>query len=325
MTDPSTTSASTAAAGGLRGLIEALPETGGVLGVVVDTAGSTYRKRGALLLRGTANIGWLSGGCLEPELDLAAADVTNVGRARLIEFNTTNDEDLVFGSASGCRGRMRMLLLPLDAASPLRNAVNALSVANTPLVLALRDDGGGTATLNGEHWVWPASGESRGEAWNFTIAPPPRLLLLGAGPETSPLLGFARQLGWYADIVEHRSRWTVHADAADHRIHAAPIRAWAALDPTRYAAALVMSHHFGHDFEHLRQLAKCHIHYIGLLGPSARRDALLADLGDLSAALRPRLHAPIGLCLGGEGPEAIALAIAAELQRKFATAAPSAT
>jgi xanthine dehydrogenase accessory factor len=58
--------------------------------------------------------------------------------------------------------------------------------------------------------------------------------------------------------------------------------------------------------------------YVGLLGPIARRDALLAELGAAAERLRPRLHAPVGLDLGGSGPEAIALAIAAELQQVFA-------
>lgn len=323
MMDTATLSAAAAAAGGLRGVIEALPDAGGVLGVVVDTAGSTYRKRGALLLRGTTDIGWLSGGCLEPDFERAANDVAKTGRARLVAFNTAVDEDLVFGSASGCRGLVRVLLLPLDAVAPLREAVHALAGATTPLTLELHADGAGTARLGEQLQSWPAStaGTDRGETWNVTIASPPRLLLLGTGPEAAPLIDFARRLGWYVDAVEHRGRWALHADAADHRIDAPPARAWSMLMPSRYSAALVMGHHFGNDLEHLSQLAQSSIRYIGLLGPPARRDALLAELGGGAVALRPRLHAPLGLCLGGEGPEAIALAIAAELQRVFADTA----
>jgi xanthine dehydrogenase accessory factor len=69
---------------------------------------------------------------------------------------------------------------------------------------------------------------------------------------------------------------------------------------------------------HLRRLARTNIGYVGLLGPPARRDALLAELGGSAASLGARLHAPAGLRLGGEGPEAIALAIAADLQRHLA-------
>jgi xanthine dehydrogenase accessory factor len=54
-----------------------------------------------------------------------------------------------------------------------------------------------------------------------------------------------------------------------------------------------------------------------LLGPAHRREKLLGDLGPLAAALRPRLRAPVGLDLGGRAPEAIALAIVAEIQSVF--------
>jgi xanthine dehydrogenase accessory factor len=83
-------------------------------------------------------------------------------------------------------------------------------------------------------------------------------------------------------------------------------------------AAVVMTHLAEHDLEALRVLAARQVGYLGLLGPPARRDELLARLTDAErSALAGRLHAPVGLPLGGEGPEAIALAIAAELQRAF--------
>jgi xanthine dehydrogenase accessory factor len=80
-----------------------------------------------------------------------------------------------------------------------------------------------------------------------------------------------------------------------------------------------MSHNYAIDLTYLRFCARSAAHYIGLLGPAARRDALLAELeGADLALLQPRLHAPVGLDLGGHGPQAIALAISAELQQHFA-------
>jgi len=85
----------------------------------------------------------------------------------------------------------------------------------------------------------------------------------------------------------------------------------------RYAAAVVMSHHYSRDLAALQHAAAAGIGWIGLLGPVARRDALLAELdADLRARLLPRLQAPVGLRLGGEGPEAIALSIMAALQSR---------
>ena len=87
-----------------------------------------------------------------------------------------------------------------------------------------------------------------------------------------------------------------------------------ALDLAHFSAAVVMSHHLPSDLEYLRSLARTSIPYIGLLGPAQRREKLLSDLGGAEAAsLRPRLHAPVGLPLGGRTPESIALAIVAEI------------
>ena len=80
-------------------------------------------------------------------------------------------------------------------------------------------------------------------------------------------------------------------------------------------AALVMHHHFELDREALLALAATAIPFVGLLGPVRRREDLFRVLPRAARdALLPRLHSPVGLKLGGQGPEAIALSIAAQLQ-----------
>jgi xanthine dehydrogenase accessory factor len=74
-----------------------------------------------------------------------------------------------------------------------------------------------------------------------------------------------------------------------------------------------MSHHLPSDLKYLRALAATSVPYIGLLGPAARRERLLTDLGADADKIRKRLHAPVGLALGGRSPESIALAIIAEI------------
>jgi len=94
-----------------------------------------------------------------------------------------------------------------------------------------------------------------------------------------------------------------------------PSAAIEALATERVDAAIAMSHNYAIDGQYLRFCAQRGIDYVGLLGPPARRDALLTEIGDIAATqLEPRLYAPVGLRLGGEGPEAIALAIVAQLQ-----------
>ncbi|TLY53369.1 MAG: XshC-Cox1-family protein [Gammaproteobacteria bacterium] len=328
---------------GLRGLTDALwrvhkHDDTAVLGMVIATEGSTYRKRDALVLLDRAGLrhGVISGGCLEPALEEAARAVLEGGRAAVTEFDTRSDEDVLFGSGIGCRGRVRLLLLPLPPRAPLARALFGVVEHGAALDLALcvegADMGMGRAGFVGNptphsDFIWDASGrdESRRDdalalAHRLRIAPPPQVLLLGAGPETAPFAVFARRLGWFVNVVEHRGRWAAFARAAtiDELIDLAPEASAARLVSERTDAVILMSHNYAIDLTHLRACALSAIGYIGLLGPGARRDALLAELGDdLAAKLLPRLHAPVGLDLGGHGGEAVALAVAAELQQYF--------
>jgi len=328
--------------GGTRGLLAGLERlhaagADALLGIVVATEGSTYQKPGALVLldRHGLRHGVISGGCLEPELEGRAAAIFASGRATLVDFDTRSDEDLVFGSGTGCRGRVHLLLLPQPTGAPLAQALREAAQDGTTLHLALTLDadetGAGSAWVAARpdmpqrRWHW----DSRGAALaapavaasaQLQIAAPPRIALLGAGPETPALLDIARRFGWFVDVVEHRRRWSAFARAAQagNLLELAPVAAAVELERHRIDAAIVMSHNYAIDAQHLRFCARGTIGYVGLLGPPARRDALLAELGTDADLLRGRLRAPVGLDLGGSGPEAIALAIAAELQQFFA-------
>jgi len=327
-------------AGGLRGLLDTLwrihaRNENAVLGIVVATEGSTYQKRGAMVLLDGEGLrhGVISGGCLEPALEDAARSVYASGRAATVEFDTRSDEDLLFGSGIGCRGHLQLLLLPLPPQAPLARALYAGLDQGSDLQLAFAigetDLGAGVARFVTEPASplvaqWNREGRTDDApattSLHFGIVTPPRLLLLGAGPETAPLASFARRLGWFVDVVEHRGRWSVFAQRAliDRLIDLPPEAAIAALADEAYDAMLVMSHNYTIDLTWLRFGAASDVGYIGLLGPAARRDALLAEVdADTRARLSPRLHAPVGLDLGGHGGEAVALAIAAELQQYF--------
>jgi xanthine dehydrogenase accessory factor len=309
--------------GGLRAVLAALPanDARAVLALVVATSGSTYRKPGALIVLGdSAREGWLSGGCLEGELELAGREALAAYAPRRVSFNTQGDDDLVFGSASGCRGEIHLLLLPVDGRAPLVAALRALGDGDAALELVVHDDGSGNATLGERRWQWaPMIAGATNTPWTLHLSPPPRVLLLGAGPETAPFVRYAQALGWRVDAVEQRGRWADTVRLAD-RHHAVMPRDVASL-AAGCDAAVVMSHHYGNDRDYLAALAQTDVAFVGLLGPPARRDALVAELGDaVAASLAPRLHAPVGLRLGGEGPEAIALAIVAQLQQAFAAA-----
>jgi xanthine dehydrogenase accessory factor len=335
-----------------RGILEelaALSARGAAftLCVVVHSSGSTYRKAGALAVVSAdgKRRGVISGGCLEPDLEFAARAALAENRPRVVLADTRSDDDLVFGSGSGCRGQMQLLLLPVSAAAehPLCTALLSAERAQQLLKAALVTSG----TQLGGGFLWDGNGETAlsprveearslkgrgpGEyrlADGSTCAvvvftPSPRVMLLGAGPEAAPLINIAHQLGWRVILADHREPLlAAHAATVERALSARPAAALAALGDQRLDACIVMTHTAANDREALSALARRADPFIGLLGPPARRDALLAELDPtLRAALIPRLHAPAGIRLGGYGPEALALSICAELQRFLATAA----
>jgi xanthine/CO dehydrogenase XdhC/CoxF family maturation factor len=144
---------------------------------------------------------------------------------------------------------------------------------------------------------------------------PARLLVLGAGADAAPVVELAALLGWQVTIADHRPAYAV----ADRFARAKQVVLSPATDlPKRLAfddfdAAVVMSHHLLTDQIYLAALADSKVRYVGLLGPANRRKRLLAEIGERADKLANRLAGPVGLDIGARTPEAIALAIVAEI------------
>jgi xanthine dehydrogenase accessory factor len=152
-----------------------------------------------------------------------------------------------------------------------------------------------------------------------TVHPMVRLLVCGSGPDVMPVSRFAVQMGWDVTVVDHRPV----AHARPERFPGAAVVECA--DPLRLGesvalhpatCAVVMSHHFARDTDYVQSLLTSEVRYVGVLGPRSRTERILAELASRGAAphdATDRLHGPVGLDLGGEGPDAIALAIVAEV------------
>src|SRR5690348_14996551 len=111
------------------------------LGILVHTAGSTYRKPGAMLLiAGDGQYaGLISGGCLEGDLGERARAVIATGCAALVTYDLRNSDDLVWGLGLGCEGAMHILLLrvgPQEEWQPLAHLAAALA-ADSPTAIGV--------------------------------------------------------------------------------------------------------------------------------------------------------------------------------------------
>lgn len=320
------------------------------LGVLIHTDGSTYRKAGALILIAAdgSYAGLISGGCLEGDLSAHARSVIDSGLARELRYDMRGTDELLWGLGLGCEGAMRILLLqagPANGWQPLAHLANALAAHSPTAIgvvtqssLAQLPVGSIALPLAGEHAAavpaplrGPAtqaalarSAERAQSEWlegpgfrlfALPLALPPRIALLGAGPDASPVVDFAARLNWKVTLVDHRPAYAIaaHFPTAERVILTRPEELGSAVQLERYRAAVVMSHHLPSDLCYLRVLAASPVPYVGLLGPAIRRERLLAELGSDASRLNGRLHT-VGLPLGGRTPEAIALAIVAQLQ-----------
>jgi xanthine dehydrogenase accessory factor len=325
-------------------LLERAPRTQAarVLATVVATAGSTYRKPGArmLIMNDGSYLGLLSGGCLEADLMIHAQEVLTSGVPRAVEYDMRGPDDILFGIGAGCEGAMRVLLEPAGpgttAAAALAAAGQVTQTGRPTALVSIHESAGITLGTYEAKPALPAAllgaaeqsledRASRGMEWEIAgrrsrafvqfLAPPPHLLVCGAGPDAQPVVHAARALGWRVSVIDHRPAYAVAADfpGAEVRL-CAPQSLCSVVAVERCHAAVVMSHHLPSDAAYLRALAHAGMPaYVGLLGPEARRTRLAQELGPAAEKLRLRLHGPVGIDIGAVTPEGIALSIVSQI------------
>jgi len=316
----------------------------GVLASVVFVSGSTYRRVGArlLVLPDDTLIGLLSGGCLEGDLIAHALEVREAGSPRLVQYDATAEDDIVWGLGLGCAGVVDVLLEPVAPGRPgplawlaawrSERGTGVLATALDPGQLgrrwALHPDGSIEGAPGDE--VHAALLQARGTGSSRRIAtregavtvevarPPRRLVLFGAGPDVVPVVRLAVRLGWNVEVVDHRPAHARPERFPGARVHLAPTEdavTRVGVDPETFV--LVMTHHYLVDRALLSELLPSPVPYIGLLGPRQRAEDLLAEVARMGVAFsadqRDRLHGPAGLDIGGDGPDAIALSLLAEV------------
>lgn len=315
----------------LQLIAEALVRPGSTpaaLATLVAVTGSSYRRPGArlLLTAGGTRLGSVSGGCLEEDVLARAARVLTTGVAESAVYDTTSENDLVWGVGLGCHGVVRVLIEPVISPPAWAAAVSAATAEGRMVTLAVRHEGG-----NPVHWgtrIATSDEEPlRPGTYRQEVSPPPFLAIFGAGDDAIPLARLAHGLGWRVVVADPRAalntaerfpwaaaRETAPAETLVARVFGAP---GLAAPAEAGALAVVMTHHYVHDVPVLRDLLPRPLAYVGLLGPRKRAERILTDLAAsgrvFTAKERARLHAPVGLDLGAEAPEEVAHAIVAEI------------
>ena len=319
-----------------------------VLATVVKTSGSSYRLPGArlLLTSGGRRAGSVSGGCLEDDLVKKAWWLTESGPT-VRRYDTTPDGEIGTEFGLGCNGIIHVLLERVTASNPagldllrevrkvrlpaaIGHLVRPLGLAGQRVTL----DTSGRVTHNLTNSELAASiaplvqsqsadqdagtleVESGHELFVERLVPAVRLLVFGAGDDAIPVVSLAKHLGWQVYVIDGRSHYArpERFPAADEVIVGPVDQSWIAshLDP--WTAAVLMTHSYSQDLAALAALSVHALPYLGILGPRKRTVQLLADLDIDPAKLAPALHGPMGLDIGADGPEQVALAAIAEIQ-----------
>ena len=287
------------------------------LATVVEVKGSAYRRAGArmILTADGRSAGIINGGCLDGDLWARARQTMENGAAQLAVYDTTSDQDIVFGLGLGCRGVVKILVEPIKNLSWLRDDAVAVATFEGEL---------GTSAGNNEFVGRPRIVETAtSRAFVERLEAPQTLLIFGAGADAVPLAQMGELLGWQVRAIDPRAP---HANRPVHlnAEFVAPDNLGELQIPDG-AACVTMTHNFLHDLEILKRVLPSPASYVGVLGPRRRTDELLEQLG--SETLAPaiaatpeqlaKLHAPVGLDLGAETPAEIALSIVAEIQKQL--------
>ena len=319
---------------------------GAVLVTLVQVEGSSYRRPGARMLltdRGEY-AGTISGGCLETEVVRKAAWLVRNGAA-VERYSTMFDDEADMPFGLGCGGIVDLLLEPGDTPE-CRAMVQALEQGlageeNTVLTwlpkkgralarAVLTRDGNycfASDSLTEPELVEARSGVLR-QDWIESspegifvekIGGAQRLFVLGAGDDAKPLVSIGALLGWSVTVMDGRAQLArpERFPEAEHVAVVTPASAdLLAIQPQD--AVVLMTHSYEQDRELLAAVLPLRPRYLGLLGARHRSSLLISDVaaksGQSIALYCEQIYAPVGLDLGGDGPEAIALAVIAEIQ-----------
>ena len=313
------------------------------LATVVSKEGSSYRNPGAMMLvnpLGQAS-GMVSGGCLEMDVIQRSRQVLHDDNARFIEYDMIDEESLAAELGIGCRGKlgiyvqrigqklhrlMARMYAELDAGSTCymvqqynpeveiqTGALYLLDEQSQVLMSTEAADALPSLELSQQY----QSISNEAGYWSCTrMSPAINILLFGGGADARPLAKMAAILGWRVHVVDHRPAYASAKFFPDAykiiRQAPADLGAFSA----RIDAAIVLTHNLKLDAASITWiLSQAELpRYIGLLGPAERKFRVLENVTDVEHEFAlQHIRGPVGVDVGGELPESIALSILADV------------
>ncbi|HLG39704.1 MAG TPA: XdhC/CoxI family protein [Chitinophagaceae bacterium] len=167
------------------------------------------------------------------------------------------------------------------------------------------------------------------EDHNFTafievIKPPISLIIIGAGNDVMPLTDMAAILGWETTVIDGRANYAKQErfESACQVLVSKPENVLEQITNDEHTVFVLMTHNYNYDMAMLRQLVQKNLSYVGMLGPKKKLERMLAELKEEGMNFTEQqlsvIHSPVGLDIGAETSEEIALSILAEIKALFA-------
>lgn len=295
-----------------------------VLASVVALDGSSYRRPGVrmLILENENMIGAVSGGCVEKEILIQSQSVFRTGQSKIMTYDGRY--------RLGCEGVLYILIEPFEPSETFVSAfTKCLNQRQSFEVLSyfekkesVNPDYGSFVKIADKLYALNTSKKhfEKPKLSVFKQYMPPcfKLMIVGAEHDAVQLCQYAALTGWEVTIIagvkEHKSIQDFP------KAHALQVTTPETLDVSHIdnqTAVVLMTHNFAYDLRYLVALKDTNPNYIGLLGPSKRRDDLLSQLieycPELSDAFLESIHGPAGLNIGSETPQEIAISIVSEI------------
>ena len=265
-------------------------------------------------------VGMISPGCLEEDLVLRCKEVFLSQQPQTFMYDLRSVDDFGWGQGIGCNGAITLLLEPIT--EKLRKELLFLKKALESGHAVLHEkEFSDDFMLKSYSFEIDRRQENVGNNNNFThiqegykytylFTPPPVLLIFGAGEDAKPLVSMAAKIGFIVKLCDWRPGLCneYHFPSAKHYSIGSPQKIMEEITLIKNDFVVIMSHNFSKDEEFLQHIINRDVHYIGILGSEARTKRLLKG-----KECKSNLYYPIGLSIGAEGSEEIAVSIMAEI------------
>lgn len=267
------------------------------IATIVGSKRSAPRPLGSkLAVCGNRLYGSVSGGCVEADVAERARAVLESGAPELVSYGIEDEQAWAVGLP--CGGEIEVFVEPFTGATGVERGTSYVVVEGEGVGERWHDD---TPSRTG---VQDQEGR---RVFAERVAPPPRLVIVGAGDIAEAICAHAKPLGWHTVVVDPRAGLATRerVPSADEIVVAWPDE----VEVDGGTAVISLVHEGRLDIPALRHGVESGAFYVGALGSKRTQEKRRAELGELTE----RIHGPVGLRLGGETPAEIALEIVAEI------------